>query len=85
MAICSSVLAWTIPWTEETCGLQSIELERWDMTEATEYACICLHVFNSLEIEEIPWLQRGKQIGNVGKGRCHYFKPKILQLHSQNS
>ena len=25
IAICSSILAWEIPWMEESCGLQSIE------------------------------------------------------------
>ena len=31
----SSILAWRIPWTEEPCGLQSIALQRVNMTEAT--------------------------------------------------
>ena len=32
----SSILAWRIPWTEETGGLKSTGSQR-DMTEATEY------------------------------------------------
>ena len=32
MATHSSVLAWSIPWTEEPGGLQSIVLQRVDMT-----------------------------------------------------
>ena len=32
MATYSSVLVWEIPWTEETGGLQSMELEESDMT-----------------------------------------------------
>ena len=28
MATHSSILAWRIPWTEEPCGLQSIETQR---------------------------------------------------------
>ena len=28
MAICSSILAWRIPWTEEPGGLQSMALQR---------------------------------------------------------
>ena len=28
MSTCSSVLAWKIPWTEETGGIQSIGLQR---------------------------------------------------------
>ena len=27
MATDSSILAWKIPWTEESCGLQSMELQ----------------------------------------------------------
>ena len=32
MATCSSVLVWKIPWTEETGGLQSMEMQESDMT-----------------------------------------------------
>ena len=35
MATHSSILAWRIPWTEEPGGLQSMGLQRVDMTEAT--------------------------------------------------
>ena len=28
MATHSSILVWEIPWTEESCGLQSMELQR---------------------------------------------------------
>ena len=35
MATLSSILAWRIPWTEETGGLQSIGLHRFNTTEAT--------------------------------------------------
>ena len=27
-----SILAWRIPWTEEPCGLQSMQLQESDMT-----------------------------------------------------
>ena len=33
MATHSSILAWKIPWTEELGGLQSMGLQRVDMTE----------------------------------------------------
>ena len=33
MATYSSILAWRIPWTEETGGLQSMGSQRLDMTE----------------------------------------------------
>ena len=38
MATHSSILAWRIPWTEESGGLQSIGSQELDMTEATEHA-----------------------------------------------
>ena len=33
MATHSSILAWRIPWTEESGGLQSMGCKKWDMTE----------------------------------------------------
>ena len=35
MATYSSILAWEIPWTEEPGGLQSMGLQKSDMTEHT--------------------------------------------------
>ena len=35
MATHSSILAWRIPWTEEPGRLQSMGLQRLDMTEGT--------------------------------------------------
>ena len=35
MATHSSVLAWRIPWTEESDGLQSLGSQELDMTEVT--------------------------------------------------
>ena len=35
MATHSHILAWEIPWIEESGGLQSIGSQEWDMTEAT--------------------------------------------------
>ena len=32
MATHSIILAWEIPWTEESGGLQSMRLQKWDMT-----------------------------------------------------
>ena len=32
------ILAWRIPWAEESSGLQSTGLKEWDTTEATELA-----------------------------------------------
>ena len=33
----SSILAWRIPWTEETSGLQSVAVTESDMTEVTQH------------------------------------------------
>ena len=38
MATHSSILAWTIPWTEEPGELHSMESQRQTLTEATENA-----------------------------------------------
>ena len=35
MATHSSILAWSIPWAEEPCGLQSIGSQELDTTEGT--------------------------------------------------
>ena len=48
MATLSSILAWEIPWTEETGSLQSIELQRVgdDLTtqqqqQQSKWMCLC--------------------------------------------
>ena len=40
MATHFSILAWRIPWTEETGGLQFMESQRVDMTERLTQTCI---------------------------------------------
>ena len=51
MAIHSSIPAWEIPWTEEPCGLQSMELERVRHDWATEQALLsCPHCFLKISI-----------------------------------
>ena len=42
MVTYSSILAWRIPWTEETGGLSSEDFKELDTTEVTEYACLHL-------------------------------------------
>ena len=39
MAVHSSILAWEIPWTEEPGGLQSMESQELDTTEAAGGTC----------------------------------------------
>ena len=40
MATHSSILACRIPWTEETSGLQSMELQRVGHDLVTEHTCV---------------------------------------------
>ena len=44
MATHSSVPAWRIPWTEEPGGLQSMGLQKSDMTEVTACMYVCMYV-----------------------------------------
>ena len=44
MATHSSILAWTIPWTEEPTRLQSMGLQRVKHDWATEHACVVLFI-----------------------------------------
>ena len=58
MATHSSILAWEIPWTEESGGLQSMGMQRIRMTELSDWAHIhqkeCLHLkFASLSENQI--------------------------------
>ena len=46
MAIHSSILAWKIPWTEETGGLQSMELQRAGQDWATNTTTTTLDFIN---------------------------------------
>ena len=51
MATHSSILAWSIPWTEEPGGLQSMESQRVGHNRATShtyiqlYNCIYIYIF----------------------------------------
>ena len=57
----SSILAWRIPWTEESGGLQSIGWQSWTTTEATKHAHTswCLHKALYFEMhKQIIWINR---------------------------
>ena len=59
MATHSSILAWRTPWTKEPGGLQSMELQRLDMTERLTHT----HTASSGETEKIkhrPYPARGE-------------------------
>ena len=55
MAICSSVLAWKIPWTEETGRLQSMGLQRighdWAHTKYIIYVCLTIREGNDTPLQ----------------------------------
>ena len=56
------ILAWEIPWIEEPGGLQSMGLQKSDMTEATEHAqTIVRVVMEYLNMTTWLALNTGKQ------------------------
>ena len=66
MAIHSSILAWKIPWTEETGGLWSIGHKESDTTEQCSRH-IGLKEFKQRDLGSIPW--RAKEDPLETKGR----------------
>jgi len=79
MATHSSILVWEIPWTEETGGLQSMELQRVPHNLASEHALysqIGLHalrvgwVFTLPEMQEDRWGGRKTQSACTGLAVC---------------
>ena len=46
MATHFSILAWRIPWTEESGGLHSVGLQRVDMTEQLTLSLFIYYVYN---------------------------------------
>ena len=64
MAICSSILAWEIPWTEEPGGLQSMGLQRVQHDSATTYINYRFQETVSL------WLLH-RSLDFVPKASCH--------------
>ena len=51
MAIHSSILAWTIPWTEEPGGLQSVGLQRVGADCRSLVICFCTATHIALSIQ----------------------------------
>ena len=45
MATHSSILAWTIPWTEEPGGLQSMGLQRVGHDQACTHTPECINIY----------------------------------------
>ena len=66
MATHSSILAWKIPWTEETGGLRSIGHKESDTTEQRSRH-IGLKEFKQRDLGSIPW--RSKEDPLETKGR----------------
>ena len=68
MAIHSSILAWKIPWKEESGSLQSTELQKVRHNSVTEHACndnfyflTMLQIIPTLDTEEFPYTQKFEQ------------------------
>ena len=95
MATCSSILAWKIPWTEETSGLQSMEvaknwtwLRRWTFTHSHVYCRTSLNwnlsdvfLIFSLELRNL----RRKITGEVSFSSCHNSSiSKLLKMWAYN-
>ena len=78
MASHTSILAWKIPWTEETGGLQSMEPES-DMTEQ-----LTLHLFNRGHrgFWEVLCQQTPKSPATMAKEGCRVGPITSLQLFS---
>ena len=76
MATWSSILAWKIPWTEETCGLQSMGSQRVRHNWAHTHTHICptstLWSFHLLKSH--GWLAPASVVSYLGKCRhCNEF------------
>ena len=86
MAIHSSILTWKFPWTEEPGGLQSMGLQKLDVTEVTEHipiiSCFSVVVIQNSSTNEkmqrdvgsIPELER-----SPGKGNGDPFQYSCLE------
>ena len=51
MATQSSILAWRIPWTEETGSVQSQGRKESDMTEVTLHSYTHVHIYQSFAVQ----------------------------------
>ena len=80
MAIHSSILAWEIPWTGEPNGLQSVGLQRVNMTE---HACIDIRFRQPRS--EVPALQQISTVHDLGQTTlillASFFQQHLLTLY----
>ena len=73
MATCCSILAWRIPWTEETGGLQSMELQRVGPDLATKQhqkIDVILEVINEKNLTKLVNIVKGVEIKESEEGDC---------------
>ena len=65
MATHSSILAWDIPWTEETGGLQSMDLQRGGHSDVTEQLSTYTYTHTCTPQKLRQWL-----CAETGMGLC---------------
>ena len=58
-ATCSSILAWKIPWTEESDRLQSMGLQRVRHSGATEYTHTHTHTHTHTQLPSLAEVSSG--------------------------
>ena len=68
MAFLSSILAWRIPWTEETGGLQS----RGSQRVRQNWSDFSMHAFTSILAWEIPWTEQPGQLQSMESQRVRH-------------
>ena len=51
----SSIIAWKISWTEQSCGFQSMGSQRVGHNWVTEHACMCLYGLGANLICKLTW------------------------------
>ena len=76
MATHFSILAWEIPWTEETGGLQSMGGKELDMTKHSGGSDSKASVYNAGDLGLIPGSGR-----SAGEGNSNPFQYYCLENH----
>ena len=83
MATHSSILAWRIPWTEEPGGLQSMRLQRIDMTELLTHTYTHTYTHtHTVDWEEISRESRSL-FGNKATQWKTFMHFAIVQIESE--
>ena len=86
MAAHSSILAWRVLWTEEPGGLQSIDAQRVDMTEAIEHGRVhqaitpCFPVLQTLIITNLLSVSTGLPVLDIFPVESYNLWPFVSSL-----